>query len=108
MLIFFPENKSNEVLMLLQTAKKLKREDVDIRYTLAILLSKNERLDEAIREMEDLLRIKELDEYFKTYVNMLFAARRYDIIQSVVKNKRKKRSRECLFIDDFSKSSSER
>lgn len=40
--------------------------------------------------MEDLLRIKELDEYFKTYVNMLFAARRYDIIQSVVKNKRKK------------------
>lgn len=88
-LCYIPENKTNEVIMLLQTAKNIKRNDTFIRYVLASQLAKADRLSEAIREMEDILRLDDNDKYFKTYISLLFTAKKYDDIETIIKFKRR-------------------
>lgn len=88
-LCYIHEKESSEVLMLLETAKKLKPSDPDIRYTLALRLAMANRLEEALKEMRSLLVIQETDQYFKSYIKMLFTAKKYSKIETIIKNKRK-------------------
>ena len=89
-LCYISDNQPSEVLLLLETAKKLKPNDPDIRYTLALRLAIDNRLEDAMKEMKSLLLMSETDQYFKSYIGMLFKAQKYSKIEAIIKEKRRK------------------
>lgn len=83
------DGKLTEAILLFQTSKKLQPNNCDVRYTLTNTLKSQKQYSEALKESDELLRMKETKEYLDLYISILFEMGKYSMIETAVKMRRK-------------------
>lgn len=84
------DGKLSEAVLLFQSSKKLQPNNYEVRYTLVNTLKDQKNYSEALKESDELLRMKETEEYFKQYISVLFNMKKYSMIETAVKMRRKR------------------
>jgi tetratricopeptide (TPR) repeat protein len=78
-----------EAILSFKTAKKLQPNNVQIRFTLVNQLVNQKQNEEALKEVQELLKMKDKKEYFDLYISVLFKMKKYSTIEEAVAVRRK-------------------
>jgi tetratricopeptide (TPR) repeat protein len=83
------KGNNTEALLSFKTAKKLQLNNVQIRYTLVYHLFTLKQYEEALKESQELLKLKDTKNYFDLHISILFKMKKYNAIEEAVKQRRK-------------------
>jgi len=88
--IYDSSDKQTEASLLLQSAKKLKPDDPEICYYIVNYNLKKGKLEESLYELEYLIKIKGIKQYFNLYIDILFELKKFKQAEKVIETERKK------------------
>jgi tetratricopeptide (TPR) repeat protein len=86
---YVQDGKLAEAVLLFQASKKLLPGNCDVRYTLVSTLISEGLYQEALKESEELLKKKEIRQYFDQYILVQFSLKRYMDVEQAVKLRRR-------------------